>query len=199
MKIGIIDYGMGNLHSVANALDYLGINNLISSNPAELNTCDKIILPGVGAFKDAMQELKKQKLDQWIQEIVSKEVPLLGICLGMQLVFESSEEYGLHEGLSLLKGQIKKLDVPYKIPHMGWNALNIKKEAPLFKGLDKDQYVYFVHSYYLETVDDVVSATTFYGKEIQVAAQSKNVFALQFHPEKSGQTGLQILKNYASL
>ncbi|TCT17023.1 glutamine amidotransferase [Natranaerovirga pectinivora] len=198
MKIGIIDYGMGNLHSVVNALSFIGVDSFVSADPVALNKSDKLILPGVGAFKDAMDELKKNALHTWIKEVSSKEVPLLGICLGMQLLFESSEEHGLSEGLGLLKGHIKKLEVPYKIPHMGWNELIIKKEAPIFKGLE-DKHVYFVHSYHLETDEDIVSATTNYGKEVQVAAQQNNLFALQFHPEKSGDVGLNILKNFSKL
>ncbi|MFP4697622.1 MAG: imidazole glycerol phosphate synthase subunit HisH [Eubacteriales bacterium] len=199
MKIGIIDYGMGNLHSVSNALTYLGIDSVISSDPQILNKTDKLILPGVGAFKDAMNELKKAKLVDWIKEATSNDIPFLGICLGMQLVFETSEEHGLSKGLGLITGDIKKLNVPLKIPHMGWNKLNIKQEEPLFKGLANEIYVYFVHSYYLETNDNIISATTNYGKEIQVAAQSNNIFALQFHPEKSGETGLVILSNFARI
>lgn len=199
MKIGIIDYGMGNLHSVKNALTYLGYDGFISSDIQQLNRSDKLILPGVGAFGDAMSELKKLNLHSWLKDITNKNVPLLGICLGMQLMFESSVEHGFTEGLGLLEGTIEKLDVPLKVPHMGWNKLNIKKEAPLFKGLDENAYVYFVHSFYLETKDDIVSATTNYHKEIQVGAQRDNIFALQFHPEKSGETGLQILKNYVTL
>lgn len=198
MNIGIIDYGMGNLHSVVNALNFIGVDSFVSADPIELNKSDKLILPGVGAFKDAMDELKKAGLHTWIKEVSGKGVPLLGICLGMQLLFESSEEHGHTEGLGLLKGHIKKLEVPYKIPHMGWNELMIKKEDPIFKGLE-DKHVYFVHSYHLETEEDIVSATTYYGKEVQVAAQQNNLFALQFHPEKSGDVGLNILKNFAKL
>ncbi|TCK98262.1 glutamine amidotransferase [Natranaerovirga hydrolytica] len=198
MKVGIIDYGMGNLHSVTNALNFIGVDSFISSDIQELNKSDQLILPGVGAFKDAMHQLKTLKIDQWLQDVSKKDVPILGICLGMQLLFDSSEEYGLHEGLGLLEGNIIKLQVPHKIPHMGWNELDIKKEAPLFKGLEH-KHVYFVHSYHLETKEDIVSATTYYGKDIQVAAQKDNIFALQFHPEKSGETGLQILKNFATL
>ncbi|NDL68679.1 imidazole glycerol phosphate synthase subunit HisH [Anaerotalea alkaliphila] len=196
MKIGIIDYGMGNLKSVSNALDYIGADHLISSKVEELEVCDKLILPGVGAFKDAVARIRKMGIDAMLHRFHQQGKPLLGICLGMQLLFDSSTEFGEHEGLGLLPGRIVKMEVPLKVPHMGWNSLIIKKEEPMFHGLTPESYVYFVHSYHLETEADVVSATTFYGKEIQIAAQSGNTYALQFHPEKSGDTGLQILKNF---
>lgn len=199
MKIGIIDYGMGNLKSVSNALSFLGVSSFVSSEMRELSKADKLILPGVGAFQDAIALLREKELDMFLQKMHNEQVPLLGICLGMQLIFDSSNEFGSHKGLSLLKGEIIKLDVNLKIPHMGWNILNIKKEAPLFFGLPENSYVYYVHSYHLQTDEDIVSATTYYGKEIQIAAQNKNTFALQFHPEKSGDVGLQILKNFANL
>lgn len=199
MKIGIIDYGMGNLKSVSNALEFIGVSSFVSSELSELSKADKLILPGVGAFKDAIALLREKKLDTFLHKIHQEEVPLLGICLGMQLVFDSSSEFGNHTGLSLLKGKILKFDVDLKIPHMGWNILNIKKEAPLFLGLPENSYVYYVHSYHLQTEEDIVSATTFYEKEIQIAAQEKNTYALQFHPEKSGDVGLQILRNFANL
>lgn len=199
MKIGIIDYGMGNLYSVKNALKYLNYNSVVTNNVEELKTCDKYILPGVGAFKDAMFNLEKKSLDKFIKEIISKDIHLLGICLGMQLLFECSTEHGLTKGLGILKGNIIKMNVSEKIPHMGWNSLNIKKKSPLYNGLEEKPYVYFVHSYHLQTKDDIVSATVNYGKEIQVSAQQQNVFALQYHPEKSGDTGLCILKNFVML
>jgi len=199
MKIGIIDYGMGNLKSVTNALEFLGINSFISSDVNNLCKADKLILPGVGAFQDAIKLLKNKKIDKMLSEMQEKQVPLLGICLGMQLFFDRSYEFGVHKGLSLLDGNIIKLDVDLKIPHMGWNELNIIKKDPLFKDLPENAYVYFVHSYHLETNSDIVSATTYYGKNIQIAAQKDNTFALQFHPEKSGDVGLQILKNFSLL
>lgn len=197
MKIGIIDYGMGNLQSVQNALDYLGIASFISSEAEELSLADKLILPGVGAFKDAIALIREKKLDRMMAAFIDSGRPLLGICLGMQLLFESSEEFGVHQGLGFIPGKVVKLDVDLKVPHMGWNALDIKKEAPLFVGLSPESYVYFVHSYHLETDADVVSATTHYGKEIQIAAQKGLVYGLQFHPEKSGDVGLKILSNFA--
>lgn len=199
MNIGIIDYGMGNLQSVYNALKFIGVKSFVSADIKELAKADKIILPGVGAFKDAIELLREKKIEQFLHKIHQEEVPLLGICLGMQLVFDSSSEFGQHTGLSLMKGEIIKMEVDLKVPHMGWNKLEIKKEAPLFIGLPEKSYVYFVHSYHLQTEEDIVSATTFYGKEIQIAAQEKNTFALQFHPEKSGDVGLQILRNFAGL
>lgn len=199
MVIGIIDYGMGNLKSVSNALKYIGVESLISGDVTTLTKCDKLILPGVGAFQDAIELIRAKGLDVLLEKAQAAGTPILGICLGMQLMFESSTEFGEHIGLGLLKGHIVKLDVPLKIPHMGWNELHIHKEAPLFTGLKERSNVYFVHSYYLETEADIVSATTHYGKEIQIAAQSGNTFALQFHPEKSGDTGLKILENFARL
>jgi glutamine amidotransferase len=199
MNIGIIDYGMGNLKSVTNALNFIGVNSFISSDIKELQKADKLILPGVGAFKDAIELLRKNNIDTFLHKINEEKVPLLGICLGMQLMFDNSSEFGNHKGLSLLQGNVVKFDVDLKIPHMGWNELIIKKEAPLFKGLPDSSYVYFVHSYHLETNADIVSATTYYGKEVQIAAQKDNTYALQFHPEKSGEVGLQILKNFANL
>ena len=197
--IGIIDYGMGNLKSVSNALTFLGANHFISDDYEALRKADKLILPGVGAFKDAIELINDKGFDKLLIEARDLNKPILGICLGMQLMFDTSTEFGEHKGLGLIKGDIVKFDIDLKIPHMGWNKLNIHKEAPLFKGLPKDSYVYFVHSYHLETEEDVVSATTNYGKEVQVAAQVGNVFALQFHPEKSGDVGLAILKNFIEL
>lgn len=199
MAIGIIDYGMGNLHSVENALNFIGADCFISNDIEALKKADKLILPGVGAFGDAIADIKAKGFDQLLEDYQKLDKPILGICLGMQLVFDTSDEYGSHTGLSLIPGAIKKLDIDLKIPHMGWNKLIIKNKAPLFENLPEDSYVYFVHSYYLETSDDLVSATTYYGKEIQIAAQKGNTYALQFHPEKSGDVGLQILRNFAKL
>ncbi len=200
MAIGIIDYGMGNLQSVQNALTFIGVDSFISANVEELKKADKIILPGVGAFKDAIDLLREKKLDVFLKETAEEAKPLLGICLGMQLLFDTSSEFGQHVGLGLIPGDIVKFDITdLKVPHMGWNALKINKEAPLFKNLPQDPQVYFVHSYHLDTKDDVVSASTEYGYEVQVAAQKDQVYGLQFHPEKSGDIGLQILRNFAAL
>ena len=200
MVIGIIDYGMGNLQSVSNALKFIGVKHFISSDKEVLKTADKLILPGVGAFKDAIERLREKGLNHMLMEVKAEGKPVLGICLGMQLLFDSSSEFGNHAGLGLIKGNIVKLNVQnLKIPHMGWNALHIKKRAPLFTGLPDEAYVYFVHSYHLETDEDVVSATTYYGKDIQIAAQEDHIYGLQFHPEKSGDVGLKILENFAFL
>ncbi|MDA3847088.1 MAG: imidazole glycerol phosphate synthase subunit HisH [Vallitaleaceae bacterium] len=199
MAIGIIDYGLGNLQSVHNALDFIGAENFISNDIEKLKKADKLILPGVGAFRDAIEMIRDKKMDSLLEEVSALGKPILGICLGMQLLFEHSYEFGTHKGLGLLEGDIVKLDVPLKVPHMGWNKLDIIKKAPLFENLPEESYVYFVHSFHLETGADIVSATTFYGKDIQIAAQKEHIYALQFHPEKSGDVGLQILKNFVNL
>ena len=172
---------------------------MITDNAKEIGSADKIVLPGVGAFSDAIQTIREKEIDHVIWEAVKAKKPFLGICLGMQLIFEKSYENGEYTGLGILPGVITRLPSSVKIPHVGWNSLDVKKKDPLFQGLEENPYVYFVHSYYLETDAPVVSATTFYGKEIQVAVQKENVFALQFHPEKSGTVGLNILKNFGGL
>lgn len=197
--IGIIDYGMGNLRSVEKAFAYLGFETVITDDPKVMEQADKLILPGVGAFKDAIKTIREKGFDKVLEQAVAKDKPILGICLGMQLFFEKSEEYGVHEGLGFLKGTIKHFADGVKVPHVGWNSLDVKMKSPLFEGLPEEPYVYFVHSYHLETTEPIVSATTFYGKEIQVAAQKGQLFALQFHPEKSGETGLKILENFGRL
>lgn len=202
MLVGIIDYGMGNLQSVSNALDYIGAKSYIAHTPEELDKATHIILPGVGAFKDAIDLLKEKKYVSYLHKVKEEGRPLLGICLGMQLLFDSSTEYGNHEGLGLIPGEVVKFSLEgqgLKVPHMGWNGLVFKKKEPLFKGLDVGAQVYFVHSYHLKTDADVVSATTEYGYEVQVAAQEGRVFGTQFHPEKSGNVGLTILKNFVAL
>lgn len=196
--IGIIDYGMGNLRSVEKAFQFLGFEAQISSDINFLKKADKLVLPGVGAFADAIATIKNKEFDKVIKESIESKKPFLGICLGMQMIFDVSYENGEYEGLGLIPGAVKRLPDNVKIPHIGWNNLKIYKEQPLFRGLE-NPYVYFVHSYYLETEAPVVSATTFYGKEIQVAVQKDNIFATQFHPEKSGDVGLKILKNFADL
>ncbi len=197
--IGIIDYGMGNLRSVQKAFEFIGQNALIAKTPKELEGCDKIVLPGVGAFEDAMNTLKAHGFDEAIFEAINKGKYFLGICLGMQLIFDKSYENGEFRGLGLIGGEVVRLPETVKIPQIGWNDLTIYKRAPLFEGLGEKPYVYFVHSYHLKTEEDVVSATTFYGEEIQVAVQHNNIFALQFHPEKSGDCGLKILENFSAL
>lgn len=197
--IAIIDYGMGNLRSVQKAFEFVGYDTVVTDDIEKIRKADKIVLPGVGAFGDAIKTIREKHIDEEIYKAVDLKKPFLGICLGMQMVFDKSYEYGEHEGLGIIKGEIKLLPDNVKRPHIGWNSLDIKMRSPLFEGLGDEPYVYFVHSYFLETDAPVVSATTFYGREIQVAAQKDNVFALQFHPEKSGNTGLKILKNFGGL
>ncbi len=205
--IAIIDYDAGNMRSVEKALIALGEKPVITRQRDILLKADKVILPGVGAYADCMNKLSEYKLITVIQEIVAKEIPFLGICLGMQLMFESSEENMLPDsdkvvkGLGLLKGRIIKIpDTGLKIPHMGWNSLDIKPGTKLFRGIEDGSYVYFVHSYYLKADDiDIVSATTKYGCTIHAAVEYRNLFGCQFHPEKSSDVGQMILKNFIDL
>lgn len=197
--IAIIDYGAGNLKNVAKAFDYLGIENIVTDDADIIKKADKIVLPGVGAFGEGMANLTARGLDKTIKEAVKANKPLLGICLGMQMLFDESEESPGVKGLGILKGTIKRLPKigDLKIPHMGWNNLECK--GRLFEGLD-NPFVYFVHSYYLDALDkSVVSAKTTYGIEIEVAVESGNVYGAQFHPEKSSDVGLKMLKNFAAL
>ena len=199
--IVIFDYHAGNLKSVEKALKFLGEETVITRQKEEILNADKVILPGVGAFGDAMHNLNQFGLVDVIKEVVDLGKPFLGICLGLQLLFERSEESPGVEGLGILKGEILRIpDCPgLKIPHMGWNSLKIKPEAKLFKGLE-DPYVYFVHSYYLKAAhESIVAATTEYSTIIHASVQSGNVFACQFHPEKSSRVGLQILRNFAEM
>ena len=198
--IAIIDYKMGNLGSVKNALDSLNIESVITSDKEVIRKADKLILPGVGAFRKAMDNLKELDLIDVIKEEANKGKPILGICLGMQLMFSSSEEYGLTEGLNILEGRIIHFrENGLKIPHMGWNNLDIPSNTKLFKGLN-NPYVYFVHSYHLVTDNkDYLLTKTTYGYEFSCAVEYKNIFATQFHPEKSGDVGLKILKNFGDL
>ena len=198
--IAIIDYGMGNLGSVKNALDSLNIESVITRDINVIKNADKLILPGVGAFKKAMDNLNSLGLDKVIIDEVKSGKPILGICLGMQLLFTTSEEYGLTNGLNILEGNIIHFkENGLKIPHMGWNNLNIPSNSKLFKGLN-NPYVYFVHSYHLVTDNkDYLLTKTTYGYEFSCAVEYKNIFATQFHPEKSGDVGLKILKNFGDL
>ncbi|MEY8339235.1 imidazole glycerol phosphate synthase subunit HisH [Lachnospiraceae bacterium 62-35] len=208
--IALIDYDAGNLKSVEKALKALGETPKITRNRKEILEADKVILPGVGAFGDAMEKLGQYGLIPVIHEVVEQGLPLMGICLGLQLMFESSEEQPGVQGLSLFPGRILK--IPHcpglKIPHMGWNSLDIAAQNPilggnrgrLFQGIEQGSYVYFVHSYYLKAEDEsIVAASTEYGTHIHAAVEKDNVFACQFHPEKSGKTGLRILKNFIEL
>ena len=199
--IAIIDYGAGNLHSVKNALDFLGAQSVITGNADEILKADKVILPGVGSFGDALFSLRKNGLDKVVKEVVKNKTPLLGICLGLQMMFEESEESPGVEGLGIFKGKIVKIpDTGLKIPHMGWNNITLTKDSALLGQKNNSPYVYFVHSYYLTTPQqDIVSAYTEYGERLAIAVEKDNVFATQFHPEKSGDAGMEILKNFINL
>lgn len=200
--IGIIDYGMGNIHSVQKALQIMGAKTRVTNKPEDLKKCSKIVLPGVGAFDDAVLELKKQGLLPALSEYIAQKKIFLGICLGMQLLFEASSE-GKLKGLKILKGKVKIFDkkMGIKIPHMGWNQLKLKKRnCPLFKGLRDNAYVYFCHSYYPKPKEpQAVAATTEYGADFASVVWQDNIFGVQFHPEKSQQTGLIILKNFVDI
>lgn len=199
--IALIDYGAGNIRSVEKALAHIGCEVRVTSDPEVLRSADAAVLPGVGAFGDAMNELKKRGLEAPIKACIAENKPFLGICLGLQVLFESSEESPGVLGLSVLKGKILRIpaETGLKVPHIGWNSLKIEKDGGLFAGLPAEPYVYFVHSYYLKAEEDVVSATAEYGVNVHAAVQKGNLFACQFHPEKSGETGLQILRNFAAL
>ena len=200
--IAIIDYDAGNIRSVEKALKFLGQDVKITRDPEEILSAEKVILPGVGAFGDAMGKLKEYGLDQVIRKTAGKGTPFLGICLGLQLLFERSDEAPGVEGLGILKGEILRLPEKegYKIPHMGWNSLELIHNGRLFRDLPEDPYVYFVHSYYLKAADEaIVKARTEYTTAIDASVEQGNVFACQFHPEKSSETGLKILKNFVEL
>ena len=200
--IAIIDYDAGNIRSVEKALKFLGQDVKITRDPEEILSAEKVILPGVGAFGDAMRKLKEYGLDQVIRKTAGKGTPFLGICLGLQLLFERSDEAPGVEGLGILKGEILRLPEKegYKIPHMGWNSLELVHNGRLFRDLPEDPYVYFVHSYYLKAADEaIVKARTEYTTAIDASVEQGNVFACQFHPEKSSETGLKILKNFVEL
>ncbi len=201
--IAITDYGVGNLFSIKSSLDVIGARSVVTSDENILRTADKIILPGVGAFRDARRKLSQSGLDKVIIEEAKKGKPILGICLGMQLLFDKGYEYGEYEGLGLIKGEIRPIaDVigeGLSIPHIGWNPLIFKKETPLFKYLKDGDCVYFVHSYYAANCPESVTATAEYGCELTASAEEGNVYGCQFHPEKSGKAGLSILKAFAEM
>jgi len=200
--IAIIDYDAGNIKSVEKALNYLGEEAIITRDHDEIVNSDKVILPGVGAFADAMEKIRHYGLEETIHEVVEKNIPFLGICLGLQLMFESSDEGPGVKGLGLLPGKILRIPKSgdLKIPHMGWNSLKFQNNGRLFKGIPEDSYVYFVHSYYLKAADEgIVTATTEYSTHIHASVEQGNVFACQFHPEKSSDIGIQILKNFVEL
>lgn len=200
--IAMIDYDAGNIKSVEKALQKLGADVVITKDPQAILSADKVILPGVGAFGDAMNNLKKYGLDQVIHQVVEKGTPFLGICLGLQLLFERSDESPEAVGLGILKGEVLRIPDAegLKIPHMGWNSLHLQNDGRLFKGLKENDYVYFVHSYYLKAEEEeIVKATTNYSVNIHASVEKDNVFACQFHPEKSSDVGLKILKNFVEL
>lgn len=201
--IRIIDYGVGNLFSLRSSLRAIGIDADYTGDPAEIRKADKLILPGVGAFRDAREALRRTGLDWVVQEEAGKGKPLMGICLGMQMLFDRSYEYGEYEGLGLIPGEIVPMEgrIPKElpIPHIGWNELALKQPSPLMKNIANGDYVYFVHSYYAETPAEYVIATTDYGVEMTAAVQKDNVYGCQFHPEKSSEVGLSILKAFCEL
>ena len=196
----IVDYGVGNLFSLQSSLDAIGEESIITGKREELEKADWIILPGVGAFGDAADKLRETGLDTVVKELAKEGKSILGICLGMQLLFEKSYEFGEHEGLGLLKGSIVMIDVPdtekYKLPQMGWNSLHIKREHPLLRYLSEGDFVYFVHSFMASDCEDSVIAVTEYGTEVTAAVAKDNVWGTQFHPEKSGNIGLNILRAF---
>lgn len=200
--LAIIDYGAGNLRSVENAFALLGVKTVVTSKASEILSADHVVLPGVGAFQDAMEKLCETGLAEVVKEVVRRRIPLLGICLGLQLLFDSSEESPGVKGLSIFPGRV--LRIPnregLKVPHMGWNSLQRREDSRLLRGIPEEAYVYFVHSYYLQAEKpEIVAATTEYAVRIHAAVECGQVFACQFHPEKSGETGLQILKNFSEL
>ena len=200
--VAIIDYGAGNIKSVENAVKYLGHEAVLTRDPEVILSADHVILPGVGAFGDAMGRLKKYRMDKVLGEVVERKIPLLGICLGLQLLFDSSEESPGVEGLGILGGKI--LRIPdgegRKVPQIGWNDLTYPNAGRLFEGIDEGAYVYFVHSYYLRAEDpSIVTAQTQYGVSIDAAVESGNIFACQFHPEKSEAVGMKILRNFLEI
>ena len=200
--VAIIDYDAGNIKSVEKAVHYLGKKAVVTSDPNEILSADRVILPGVGAFGDAMKRLHDLGLVDVIRRAVQQETPFLGICLGLQLLFEKSEESPGVAGLGLLRGEILRLpDIPgLKVPHIGWNSLKYPNPGRLFRGIPEDSYVYFVHSYYLKAQDEgIVTATTEYGTLVHASIESGNLFACQFHPEKSSETGLTNLENFLSI
>lgn len=206
-KIAIIDYGMGNLRSVQKGFEKVGINTFITDKPEDILSADGVVLPGVGAFRDCMVNLSADNLIEPIKQVVERGTPFLGICLGLQLLFTESEEFGIHKGLDILPGRIRRFpaDMPdgdrkLKVPHMGWNRISIKKESPLLSDISDGDYFYFVHSYYVDTPDkDIILTTTDYGINFTSAVCRDNVYGVQFHPEKSQDIGLKIFKRFGDM
>lgn len=202
--VAIVDYGVGNLFSLKSSFDAIGAEVVVTDDPAVLEAADRLLLPGVGAFGDAAEKLRTSGLDAVLRRLVEQGKPLLGICLGMQLLFEKSYEYGEHEGLGFIRGSVRPIadvlpNTEYKIPHIGWNPLHFKGNSPLFSGIKDGDCVYFVHSYYATECEESVIATTEYGAELTAAVANGNVYGCQFHPEKSGAVGLAILKAFVEL
>lgn len=198
--IGIIDYGMGNLRSVQKALELFGERPIVTNDYNTLLKCDGIILPGVGAFPDAIDNLESKGLDKLIKDFTAEGKPLLGICLGMQLLFEESDEVRVCKGLGLLKGRVTRLTVDLKIPHMGWNDLKIKKQCRILEGVKDGEFAYFVHSYLAVGMDESdINAVAVYGTEIPAVVSKGSIYGTQFHPEKSGELGMKILANFVKL
>lgn len=201
--VAIIDYGVGNLFSLSSSLNAVGVETVVTGDPEIIKKADKLILPGVGAFGDAAKKLEDSGLKDLIVKQAIEGKPLLGICLGMQLLFEKSYEYGEHSGLGLIKGEVVPMagNIPkgLNIPHIGWNGLVFKKNTPIFKYINNGDHVYFVHSFYADRCSESVTATAEYGIEVTASVQSGNVFGCQFHPEKSGDVGLKILKAFCEI
>jgi glutamine amidotransferase len=202
--VAIIDYNMGNLASVQNALAKIGADSKIVSKPDDVKKYDKVLLPGVGAFGDAMEHLHQNGMDSAVKEFAKSGKPMLGICLGMQLLFSKSLEFGEHKGLDLIPGEVVPFDKnmfnkPHKVPHMGWNELFVQKDTAIFKNLSKEFYLYFVHSYHAVTTDEYIIGKTWYGYEFVSAVQNGNIFGIQPHPEKSHENGLEILRNFVQM
>ncbi|MBQ6151599.1 MAG: imidazole glycerol phosphate synthase subunit HisH [Mogibacterium sp.] len=201
--VAIIDYGVGNLFSLRSSLKEIGAEAVVTSDEKVIAEADRIILPGVGAFEDAARKLRESGMAEVVKREAAAGKPMMGICLGMQLMFDVGYEYGVHEGLGLIKGSVRPIAdvIPegYKIPHIGWNLLKFKRESPLFKYIKEDDYVYFVHSYYAAECDESVIAATEYGAELTAAVANGNVYGCQFHPEKSGEVGMNILKAFMEL
>ena len=201
--VAIIDYGVGNLFSLRSSLREIGAEAVVTSDEKVIAEADRIILPGVGAFEDAARKLRESGMADVVKREAAAGKPMMGICLGMQLMFDVGYEYGVHEGLGLIRGSVRPIAdvIPenYKIPHIGWNLLKFKRESPLFKYIKEDDYVYFVHSYYAAECDESVIAVTEYGAELTAAVANGNVYGCQFHPEKSGEVGMKILKAFMEL
>jgi len=207
--IAIVDYGMGNLRSVHKAVERVGYEAQVTADPQEVLNASRIILPGVGAFRDCMRNLEEHRLLEPVVRSIEAGKPFLGICLGLQLLFEESDEFGLHKGMGVLPGRVTRFpedirdpetDQPYPIPHMGWNTIEFKKETSLFAGIENNSFFYFVHSYYaIPHNSSDIAATTPYGIEFACAVQHDNIHAVQFHPEKSQEIGLRLLRNFGAL